>query len=39
MQLGLFDKVTKMKYDVPNDNIALLDEYPTMIDSAISTIA
>ena len=38
VQLGLFDKVTKMKYDVPNDNIALLDEYPAMIDKAIRTI-
>ena len=37
-QLGLFDKVTKMKYDVPNDNIALLDEYPAMIDQAIGSI-
>lgn len=38
VQLGLFDKVTKMKYDVPNDNIALLDDYPAMIDAAIRTI-
>ena len=38
-QLGLFDKVTKMKYDVANNNIALLDTYPAMIDEAISTIA
>lgn len=38
LQLGLFDKVTKMKYDVPNDNIALLDTYPAMIDDAIASI-
>ncbi len=37
-QLGLFDKVTKMKYDVPNNNIALLDTYPAMIDDAIASI-
>lgn len=38
MKLGLFDKLIKMKYDIPNNNIALLDTYFTMIDEAISTI-
>ncbi|MBR0575350.1 V-type ATP synthase subunit A [Proteiniclasticum sp. BAD-10] len=35
---GIFDKVTKMKYDVPNDNIGLLDSYFNMIDDAIAKI-
>lgn len=39
MQTGLFDKVVKMKYDVPNDHIEQLDEYFTMIDQALSDIA
>lgn len=36
MKTGLFEKVIKMKYDVPNDNIALLDEYIEQIDSVLS---
>lgn len=36
---GIFDKVTKMKYDVPNDHIELLDTYFPMIDQAISQVA
>lgn len=38
LQTGLFDKVVKMKYDVPNDDIAKLDSYFTMIDEAIAAI-
>ncbi|MEG0330038.1 MAG: V-type ATP synthase subunit A [Longicatena sp.] len=38
-QLGLFDKITKMKYDVPNNHIEILDTYFDMIDKAISQIA
>lgn len=38
MQTGLFDKVVKMKYDVPNDKIEKLDTYFSMIDEAIATI-
>lgn len=38
LQTGLFDKVVKMKYDVPNDDIAKLDSYFTMIDEAITAI-
>ena len=33
---GVFDTVTKMKYDIPNDNIDLLDTYFTMIDKAVN---
>lgn len=38
MKLGLFEKLMKMKYDIPNDNIQQLDTYLTMIDEAIATI-
>ena len=36
---GIFDKVTKMKYDVPNDHIEMLDNYNQQIDKAISQVA
>ena len=36
---GIFDKVTKMKYDVPNDHIELLDTYFQQIDAAVSQVA
>ena len=36
---GIFDKVTKMKYDVPNDHIELLDDYFRQIDAAVSQVA
>lgn len=35
---GIFDKVTRMKYDVPNDQISLFDDYPAMIDKAVAGI-
>ena len=35
----IFDKVTKMKYDVPNDHIELLDDYFRQIDAAVSQVA
>lgn len=38
LETGLFDKVVKMKYDVPNDHIEMLDEYMPMIDDAIAHI-
>ncbi len=38
IKTGIFDKVVKMKYDVPNNNIAKLDEYAGMIDAALDTI-
>ena len=38
LQTGVFDKVIKMKYDVPNNNIELLDTYMPMIDEALSQI-
>lgn len=36
---GIFDKVTKMKYDVPNNHIELLDDYFRQIDAAVSQVA
>lgn len=36
---GIFDRVTKMKYDVANDHIELLDDYFQQIDAAISQVA
>ena len=32
---GIFDTVTKMKYDVPNDHLELFDTYTQKIDEAI----
>ncbi|MGX8834921.1 V-type ATP synthase subunit A [Amedibacillus sp. YH-ame6] len=37
-QLGLFDKITKMKYDVPNDHVEILDTYYAIIDEAVNRI-
>lgn len=36
MQLGLFDRLVKIKYDVPNDKIEKLDDYRSEIDVALS---
>lgn len=33
---GIFESVTKMKYDVANDHIELLDDYFPMIDKAVN---
>lgn len=37
-EMGLFDKLTKMKYDVPNDNLALFDDYIAEIDKVFDGI-
>ncbi len=34
---GIFEMVTKMKYDVPNDRLELFDDYVTKIDEAINS--
>ena len=34
---GIFETVTKMKYDVPNDHLELFDDYVTKIDEAINS--
>ena len=36
MELGLFDKVVKMKYDVPNDRMELFDDYFSEIDAKLA---
>ena len=38
IESGLFDKVIKMKYDVPNSQIELLDGYEQIIDETIKNI-
>ncbi len=35
---GLFDKLVKMKYDVPNNNLGLLDDYLQEIDTVMDGI-
>ena len=35
---GIFEKVTKMKYEVPNDKIELLEDYYHLIDLAIAKV-
>ena len=35
---GIFETVIKMKFDVPNNNIDLLDSYPEKIDEALNSI-
>ena len=32
---GLYDKLTRIKYDVPNDDLSLIDSYMTEIDSVV----
>lgn len=38
LETGIFDRVVKMKYDVPNNNLALLDDYYKEIDEAVASI-
>ncbi|MGX8680489.1 MAG: ATP synthase beta subunit C-terminal domain-containing protein, partial [bacterium] len=38
VETGIFDEVIKMKYDVPNDQLALFDNYYTRIDQALASI-
>ena len=35
---GIFEEVIKIKYDVPNNNVALLDTYNDKIDAALDSI-
>ena len=35
---GLFEKLVRMKYDIPNNKLEMFDEYKQEIDSAISDI-
>ena len=36
VQSGLFDKIIKMKYDVPNNKLELFDQYLSEIDKTVS---
>ena len=38
MKLGLFDKLVKIKYDVPNDRLDMFDDYRTEIDKALAPL-
>ena len=38
LEKGLFDKLTKMKYDIPNNNLALFDDYIKEIDDVLAQI-
>ena len=38
LKTGIFEEVIKMKYDVPNNNIALLDTYFDKIDAALAQV-
>ncbi len=38
-ETGLFDKLIKIKYDVPNDKLDLFDNYYKAIDDALSNLA
>lgn len=38
LETGIFDQVVKMKYDVPNKNLELFDQYYKDIDAAIASI-
>ena len=35
MQTGLFDKLVKIKYDIPNDKLELFDSYEAEIDQSL----
>ena len=39
LDLGLFDKVSRIKYDVPNDRLEMLDAYFAEIDQAAKSLA
>ena len=38
LKTGIIDKVNKIKYDVPNDHLELLDDYFGMIDRALAQV-
>lgn len=39
ISLGLFDKLTKMKYDIPNSKLELFDDYIKEIDKKLALIS
>jgi V/A-type H+-transporting ATPase subunit A len=38
LNTNVFEKVIKIKYDIPNDNLDLFDDYYKLIDEAFSAI-
>lgn len=38
IKTGIFEKIIKIKYEVSNTNIDLLDGYPLLIDNALKTV-
>ena len=38
MKTGLFDKLVKMKYDIPNNKLEMFEDYIKEIDSTLSKI-
>ena len=36
IELGLFDKLTKMKYDIPNNRLEMFDDYLREIDEKLA---
>ena len=38
LQSGIFDKLTRIKYDVPNDRLDMIDEYKKEIDKVVDGI-
>lgn len=38
IELGLFDKLNKMKYDIPNSRLDMFDEYNAEIDEKLGTL-
>ncbi|WP_249028946.1 V-type ATP synthase subunit A [Tannockella kyphosi] len=39
VETGIFDKVVKMKYDIPNNQLELFDDYYQEIDTLIASVA
>ena len=35
---NIFEKIIKIKYDIPNDNLEMFDDYYKMIDESLSSI-
>ena len=38
IELGLFDKLTKMKYDIPNNRLDMFDDYLAEIDEKLGAL-
>ena len=38
-ETGIFDKLSKIKYDVPNDRLELLDGYEQAVDAALEQVS